>query len=108
MGPHGVLRDSPRFADLIGTTAASLPSEMPSKPSPLDIANQTIRDLKNQLHKERTSPERQALLEEKHRLQQERDAAVQRTESAARELAAYAMAFSSLVSLWHVIGSGKE
>jgi Na+-translocating ferredoxin:NAD+ oxidoreductase RnfC subunit len=85
---------------------------MPSKPSPLDLANQTIRNLKNELHKERTSPERQAerqaLLEEKHRLQQERDAAVRRAESATRERAAYAMAFSAMVSLWHVIGSGKE
>lgn len=107
MAPHDVLRDSPRFIDLIGAIAASLPSEMPKKLTPLAMAMQANRDLKNELHSERTTG-RQALLEDNRRLQVERDGAVARAESATRELAAYSVAFSALVSLWHVIGTGKE
>lgn len=108
MAPHDVLRDSPRFIDLIGTTAASLPSEMPKKKlTPLAMAMQANRDLRNELHSERTTG-RQELREENRRLQAERDGAVARADSATRELAAYAQVFSAMVTLWHVIGTGKE
>ena len=79
-------------------------SEMPKKLTPLDRAYQTIRDLRNELHEERTTAQL-ALRERNRALERERDDAVAKTDSATRELAAYALAFSALVSLWHVIGT---
>lgn len=77
---------------------------MPKSLTPLQLAHQTIRDLRNDLHEERSTAQ-QALLERNRKLEQERDEAVARAAAATRELAAYSQAFCAMVSLWHVIGT---